>query len=92
MISDEVRAEILRRLKATEAEYGVRILFAIESGSRAWGFASLPPSSRAVTFVETGSRLLRGPAEPFRTRRARSCKQCLDSEAGAPIGGSLCCS
>ncbi len=32
--------EIERRLAAVEAEEGVEILFAVESGSRAWGFAS----------------------------------------------------
>lgn len=33
-------ARIQERLDATEAEHGVRILYACESGSRAWGFAS----------------------------------------------------
>jgi len=50
MISSEIRTEILRRLAATETEHDVRILFAIESGSRAWGFAS-PNSDYDVRFV-----------------------------------------
>jgi hypothetical protein len=40
MIPEEVRTEIVSRLVAAEAEHGVRILLAIESGSRAWGFPS----------------------------------------------------
>ncbi len=39
-VSDSVRAEVARRLDAIESEDGVRIVFACESGSRAWGFAS----------------------------------------------------
>jgi uncharacterized protein len=40
LIGEAVRAEIMRRIARVEAEHGVRILLAIESGSRAWGFAS----------------------------------------------------
>jgi len=49
-IPADVHAEILRRLRRAEAEHGVRILLAVESGSRAWGFAS-PDSDYDVRFV-----------------------------------------
>lgn len=39
-IAKPIRAEIERRLSAIETDFGVKILFACESGSRAWGFAS----------------------------------------------------
>jgi len=45
-----MRDEILRRLAAAEKEHSVRILYACESGSRAWGFAS-PDSDFDVRFV-----------------------------------------
>lgn len=41
---------IVSALKTIEAERGVRVLFAVESGSRAWGFAS-PDSDYDVRFV-----------------------------------------
>lgn len=50
MISEHIRSEILRRLAKAEEEHGVRILFAIESGSRAWGFPS-PNSDYDVRFI-----------------------------------------
>ncbi|MEY3288403.1 MAG: hypothetical protein RLZZ419_645 [Pseudomonadota bacterium] len=40
MIPTDIHAEIMHRLAKTERDEGVRILLAVESGSRAWGFAS----------------------------------------------------
>jgi len=37
-MSPEKRAEIAARLREIEAQEGVRVLYACESGSRAWGF------------------------------------------------------
>ncbi len=50
LIPEDVREEIMLRLAATEAEHNVRILLAVESGSRAWGFAS-PNSDYDVRFI-----------------------------------------
>ncbi|UTY57105.1 nucleotidyltransferase domain-containing protein [Massilia sp. erpn] len=50
MIPAEVREDILQRLAAAEKEHNVRILLAVESGSRAWGFAS-PNSDYDVRFI-----------------------------------------
>ncbi len=49
-IPPSVRAEIGARLRAVAQEEGVRILLAVESGSRAWGFPS-PDSDYDVRFV-----------------------------------------
>lgn len=49
-IPADVHAEIMCRLQRAEAEHGVRILLAVESGSRAWGFAS-PDSDYDVRFL-----------------------------------------
>lgn len=49
-VNPEVAAQIDVRLRAIEADFGVRILYACESGSRGWGFAS-PDSDYDVRFI-----------------------------------------
>ncbi len=49
-IAPNVLEQIMLRLEAIEKNYAVKILFAIESGSRAWGFPS-PDSDYDVRFV-----------------------------------------
>lgn len=49
-IASDIRAEIDGRLDRIEGEEGIRHLLAIESGSRAWGFAS-PDSDYDVRFI-----------------------------------------
>jgi predicted nucleotidyltransferase len=49
-IPPEIHADIMARLARTEREEGVRILLAVESGSRAWGFHS-PNSDYDVRFI-----------------------------------------
>ncbi|HSI50305.1 MAG TPA: nucleotidyltransferase domain-containing protein [Ideonella sp.] len=45
-----IRQQIMAKLAAVEVEHGVRVLYACESGSRGWGFAS-PDSDYDVRFV-----------------------------------------
>lgn len=49
-VDPAIRREIETRLDAVEAAEGVRLLMAVESGSRAWGFPS-PDSDYDVRFV-----------------------------------------
>lgn len=50
MIPGAITDRILRRLDALESDRGVRILLAVESGSRAWGFPSVD-SDYDVRFI-----------------------------------------
>lgn len=50
MIPPTVRTEILSRIRAAEEEHNVRVLLAVESGSRAWGFES-PNSDYDARFI-----------------------------------------
>ena len=49
-LSDAMRARVLAELERLERERNVKVLYACESGSRAWGFAS-PDSDYDVRFV-----------------------------------------
>ena len=49
-VAPDIEATIQSKLTALEADHAVRILFAIESGSRAWGFPS-PDSDYDVRFI-----------------------------------------
>lgn len=49
-VDSAVRQKVLGVLEEVEAKYEVRVLFACESGSRGWGFAS-PDSDYDVRFV-----------------------------------------
>ena len=49
-IGFDMRERILEELKKIEEKENVRIIMAIESGSRAWGFAS-PDSDYDVRFI-----------------------------------------
>lgn len=49
-VSDDMRATIARCLSELEARHDVTVLFACESGSRGWGFAS-PDSDYDVRFI-----------------------------------------
>ncbi len=50
MTSDEIKDEILLRLRQAEQQHEVRVLYAVESGERAWGFAP-PGGVHEVRFV-----------------------------------------
>lgn len=49
-LSDAMRTRVLEELQRVECERNVKVLYACESGSRAWGFAS-PDSDYDIRFV-----------------------------------------
>ena len=50
MTQDEMNRLVPEKLREIEKEYGIVVLWAVESGSRAWGFAS-PDSDFDVRFI-----------------------------------------
>jgi len=54
-IDENIRQEIIAELHRIEQTEGVKILYACESGSRAWGFAS-QDSDYDVRFIYTHPR------------------------------------
>ena len=50
MIDLKIKDEILTRIRNAEKEHNVKVLYAVESGSRAWGFES-PNSDYDVRFI-----------------------------------------
>lgn len=55
MIPGETRTEIIRRISNAEREHGVRVIYAVQSGSRAWGLES-PNSDFDVRFIYAHSK------------------------------------
>jgi uncharacterized protein len=49
-IDETMRGQVLQNLKKIEIDHNVKVLFACESGSRGWGFAS-PDSDYDVRFI-----------------------------------------
>lgn len=49
-VNAAMRERVVRQLKKVEQRYGVKVLYACESGSRGWGFAS-PDSDYDVRFL-----------------------------------------
>lgn len=54
-IEPHISRDIQARLSAAEVEHDVKVIYACESGSRAWGFAS-PDSDYDVRFIYVHKR------------------------------------
>jgi hypothetical protein len=79
-VADDVRARVLHGLRDIEAKHRVRVLYACESGSRGWGFAS-PDSDYDVRFV-----YVHEPAWYFTVRPGRDVIE-LPIDSALDVGG-----
>ncbi|MRG73907.1 nucleotidyltransferase domain-containing protein [Alphaproteobacteria bacterium HT1-32] len=80
-ISPEVHAEIMSRLSAVEQSRHVRVLFAVESGSRAWNMHS-PNSDYDVRFI-----YVHEPSWYWSFKDGRDVIEDLDREADIDLSG-----
>lgn len=71
MISTAVRQKVLHRLRVAETEPHAKVLLSIESGSRAWGFASSNSDYDArFIYANTPDWYLSGGLEELKSRLA----------------------
>ncbi len=68
-LSDAMRARVLEELQRIEREHDVTVLYACESGSRAWGFAS-PDSDYDVRFIYVHRAVVLAGGRAARRHRA----------------------
>ena len=64
-IDKEIRKEIMRRIKAAKQEHNVKVLFAIESGSRARYTVQIILTSSVALSVFRARHVLQGMVAPF---------------------------
>ncbi len=85
----EIIEEINRRLEAIETAEGVTILYACESGSRAWGFASADSDfDMRFIYIRPRDWYLSIDVETPRSRSVPHLWQGRQRPSGAPIGDS----
>jgi hypothetical protein len=78
VIDPAIAEEVRRRLDDVESSEGVRILLAVESGSRAWGFPSRD-SDYDVRFVYIHS-------SPPTRARSKNPNEVSDAKASTALG------
>ena len=82
----DMHETILSELEKIEQQYGVRILHAVESGGRAWGFA-YPNNDYAVRFIYV--RPVADYLQPEEFRNVIECKLCKQYKVLYIVGWDL---
>jgi predicted nucleotidyltransferase len=78
MMKDEIIKELLR----LEIQFAIKILYAVESGSRAWGFASTD-SDWDVRFIYVHKLDWYLKIDPQRTMKKKCCQMILTLQDGS---------